>query len=86
MAKVDVNGPSAHPVYAYLKAKTSTPRIPWNFGVYFVVDADGVATAHPGAHPSELRPIVDAAVLRAGSGESSSSSEDAASSEEDEEL
>ena len=29
--KVDVNGPSTHPVYKFLKAETNTSKVPWNY-------------------------------------------------------
>jgi glutathione peroxidase len=42
-AKVDVNGPTAHPLYRYLKAQRrgtlGTPAVKWNF-TKFLVDRD----------------------------------------------
>ena len=47
MRKIDVNGPSAHPLYAYLKkAKPGllgTQSVKWNF-TKFLVDRNGVVT------------------------------------------
>lgn len=43
MAKCEVNGPSAHPVFKYLKSKTSGlfgSRIKWNF-TKFLIDKNG---------------------------------------------
>lgn len=44
-AKIDVNGPGTHPLYAYLKAEQpgflGSQAIKWNF-TKFLVDADGV--------------------------------------------
>tara|TARA_B100000579_G_C22054024_1_gene498369 strand:- start:39 stop:305 length:267 start_codon:yes stop_codon:yes gene_type:complete len=45
MAKVDVNGAGAHPLFAWLKDNTSTgfpplKDIPWNFGK-FLIDREG---------------------------------------------
>ncbi|KAK9839482.1 hypothetical protein WJX81_004921 [Elliptochloris bilobata] len=31
MDKLDVNGPTTHPVYAFLKAETHTNKVPWNY-------------------------------------------------------
>ncbi|MFO7940917.1 MAG: glutathione peroxidase [Bacteroidales bacterium] len=42
-AKVDVNGPDAHPIFQYLKDKlggTFGKRVKWNF-TKFLIDADG---------------------------------------------
>lgn len=44
-ARIDVNGPSTHPLYAYLKAQQpgflGSQTIKWNF-TKFLVDGDGV--------------------------------------------
>ena len=42
-AKIEVNGPDAHPLYKYLRAQKKTilgDNIPWNF-TKFLVDQDG---------------------------------------------
>merc|ERR1711924_451469 len=48
MAKVDVNGAGAHPLFTWLKDNTSTgfpplKDIPWNFGK-FLIDREGTVT------------------------------------------
>ena len=62
-AKINVNGPKAHPLYRYLtKAKRGilgTPSIKWNF-TKFLVDRNGkpVARYAPQAKPEDLeKPI-----------------------------
>lgn len=52
--KVDVNGPNTHPVFRYLKKATQTRNIPWNFGVYFLINKHGNIRAFPGVHPYQL--------------------------------
>lgn len=39
-SKVDVNGPSAHPVWKFLKSQLNSGEIGWNF-FKFVVGRDG---------------------------------------------
>jgi glutathione peroxidase len=51
LAKIDVNGPSAHPLYAYLKKEQKgllgTEGIKWNF-TKFLIGRDGeVVDASP---------------------------------------
>ena len=58
MDKIDVNGPGTHDVYRYLKAKTGTGSIGWNFGTYYVVDAAGDAEAYHGVTPMQLDGIL----------------------------
>ena len=47
-AKVDVNGPTAHPLYAFLTAEPTKPegpgKVSWNFGK-FLVGKDGAVIA-----------------------------------------
>lgn len=46
-AKIDVNGPGAHPVYRYLKAGSpdkTGEELPWNF-TKFLVGRDGTVLA-----------------------------------------
>ncbi len=63
-AKVDVNGPSAHPLYAYLKrAKPGllgTQGIKWNF-TKFLVDKKGrvVGRFAPAARPEDLQSAIE---------------------------
>ena len=54
MDKIDVNGPNANIVYKYLKVKTGSGNISWNFATYFVVDPDGGVTAHSGVEPMDI--------------------------------
>jgi glutathione peroxidase len=58
MAKIDVNGDSAHPLYAYLTEEHGGP-IQWNF-TKFLVDRDGtvVERFEPGETPEEITPVV----------------------------
>ena len=57
--KIEVNGPDAHPLFAWLKSEKSgilgTESIKWNF-TKFLVDRDGkVVSRHaPGAKPEDL--------------------------------
>ena len=58
MEKVDVNGPKTHEVFKFLKAKTNVKTIPWNFGVYFLINKNGDVSAHTGVNPSQLRDTI----------------------------
>ena len=58
MAKIDVNGPSAHLVYKYLKHHADVAAIGWNFATYFVVDPQGQVSAFHGVEPMELLPLI----------------------------
>ncbi len=62
-AKIDVNGPNAHPLYDFLKREKPglflTEAIKWNF-TKFLVDRDGqvVGRYAPGVKPEDLeKPI-----------------------------
>jgi glutathione peroxidase len=65
MRKIDVNGPKAHPLYAYLKkAKKGvlgTEGIKWNF-TKFLVDRHGQVTARyaPNVEPKALESAIEA--------------------------
>jgi glutathione peroxidase len=65
MAKIDVNGPSAHPLYVYLKKQQKgvlgTEGVKWNF-TKFLVDRDGnvVERFAPTTKPEELQAAVEA--------------------------
>jgi glutathione peroxidase len=65
MRKIDVNGPKAHPLYAYLKkAKTGflgTQSIKWNF-TKFLVDRSGQVTGRfaPNVEPRALEGAIEA--------------------------
>jgi glutathione peroxidase len=56
--KVDVNGPSAHPLYRRLKMAANVSAIEWNFGK-FLVDRHGVPQRYF-RHDAPFPPIVDA--------------------------
>jgi len=66
-SKIDVNGPKAHPLYAYLKGEKAgilgTKSIKWNF-TKFLVDRDGrvVNRFAPTTKPEDIQNAV-AAVL-----------------------
>jgi len=63
-AKIDVNGPDAHPLYKFLKSERSgilgTEGIKWNF-TKFLVDREGnvVGRFAPSVTPAELAPAVE---------------------------
>jgi len=58
MDKIDVNGPTAHPVYKFLK-KTAGPRtIAWNFATYFVISPSGYVASFSGIEPLDLIPHI----------------------------
>ncbi len=65
LAKIDVNGPTAHPLYAYLKKQQKgvlgTEGIKWNF-TKFLVDRNGqvVERFAPTTKPEELTAAVEA--------------------------
>jgi glutathione peroxidase len=64
-AKIDVNGPDAHPLFQHLKAQArgilGSEAIKWNF-TKFLVDRTGAVTARyaPSTKPSELEPAIKA--------------------------
>jgi glutathione peroxidase len=65
LAKIDVNGPQAHPLYAYLKHEQKgllgTEGIKWNF-TKFLVGRDGkvVERFAPTTKPEDLKVAVEA--------------------------
>jgi glutathione peroxidase len=65
MRKIDVNGPKAHPLYAYLKKTQKgvlgTEAIKWNF-TKFLVDRSGRVTGRfpPTAEPQALEGAIEA--------------------------
>ncbi|HEV2531645.1 glutathione peroxidase [Phenylobacterium sp.] len=65
MRKIDVNGPQAHPLYAYLKKARKgvlgTEAIKWNF-TKFLVDRTGEVTGRfpPTAEPQALEGAIEA--------------------------
>ncbi len=64
-AKIDVNGPSAHPLYEYLKSEAKglmgSKSIKWNF-TKFLVDRDGnvVKRFGPQDTPEKIRSEIEA--------------------------
>ncbi len=63
-AKIDVNGPSAHPLYDYLKREKSGllgASIKWNFTKFLVDRAGKVVARHaPTARPEGLKKDIEA--------------------------
>jgi glutathione peroxidase len=63
-AKIDVNGPNAHPLFAFLKAEEpgvlGTEAIKWNF-TKFLVDRNGAVVARfaPTTTPRELESDIE---------------------------
>jgi len=57
MDKIDVNGPTAHIVYKYLKKMAGPSRIEWNFATYYVISPDGYVQSFNGVLPSKLKDI-----------------------------
>lgn len=63
-AKVDVNGPNAHPVFQFLKSRLGDvlgSSIKWNW-TKFLVDRDGTPQRRfsPPTNPLSLRPAIEA--------------------------
>lgn len=71
-AKIDVNGPHAHPLYAYLKAAApgllGSRAVKWNF-TKFLIDRTGrcVARHAPATDPARLWPAVEGLLGATGS-------------------
>ncbi len=67
MSKIDVNGPAAHPLYAWLKHEKKgllgTEGIKWNF-TKFLIGRDGevVARFAPADKPESLAAAIEAAL------------------------
>ncbi len=65
MAKIDVNGPKAHPLYAWLKSEKKgvlgTQGIKWNF-TKFLIDREGRVAGRfaPTATPQSLEAAIEA--------------------------
>lgn len=66
-AKIDVNGPGAHPLYKFLKKQkrgmlgvVGVSRIQWNF-TKFLADRSGKAVARysPSTQPNALMPVIE---------------------------
>ena len=67
MAKVQVNGPQAHPLWQWLRQQapgmSTDGAIAWNFAK-FLIGRDGrvLQRFEPGDKPASLRPAIDAAL------------------------
>jgi len=67
-AKIEVNGPNAHPLYEYLKKEArgflGSTRIKWNF-TKFLVDRQGTVRARyaPTKKPEEIVKDIEAALV-----------------------
>ena len=61
MEKIFVEGAATAPVYKFLKEKTSTPQIRWNFDRYFIVSKHGDVTAY-NVSPIQLDKIIGEAL------------------------
>ena len=67
MAKIDVNGPKAHPLYAWLKGEKKgilgTEGIKWNF-TKFLIDREGKVAGRfaPTATPQSLESAIEALI------------------------
>ena len=65
-AKIEVNGPGAHPLYHWLTTEQpgeDGPDIEWNFAK-FLIDRDGklIKRFHPKVTPEELAPEIESAL------------------------
>lgn len=54
--QINVNGPSAHPLYKYLKRKTGSLEIRWNFNKILVVNGIPVRRYSADVDPSDMVP------------------------------
>ncbi len=68
MAKVDVNGADAHPVFAYLRRKAPgllSDRVKWNF-TKFLVSRDGVSVRRfaPAKEPAAIERYIEEELAR----------------------
>jgi glutathione peroxidase len=67
MAKVEVNGPQAHPLWKWMRAQAPGPAadgaIQWNF-TKFLIGRDGrvLKRFEPVEKPEALRPVIEAAL------------------------
>jgi glutathione peroxidase len=67
MAKVQVNGPQAHPFWKWLRQQapgsSTDGAISWNFAK-FLIGRDGrvLQRFEPGDKPAALRPVIEAAL------------------------
>jgi len=61
-AKIEVNGPGAHPVYQFLKDATGGADIEWNFAK-FLVTPDTIQRFTPDTTPESIEGEIAAALL-----------------------
>eukprot|EP00658_Telonema_sp_P-2_P028196 TRINITY_DN21651_c0_g3_i2.p2 TRINITY_DN21651_c0_g3~~TRINITY_DN21651_c0_g3_i2.p2 ORF type:complete len:120 (-),score=32.53 TRINITY_DN21651_c0_g3_i2:317-676(-) len=54
MAKTEVNGPNAHPVYKFLMSASKSHPIAWNFASYFLINPTGKVSRFDGVSPIDL--------------------------------
>ena len=66
--QVNINGPSAHPLYRYLKKKIDRNEIGWDFVKFLVVDGEPVGKYHPNVKPKTIQEDLEN-LLTQGSGE-----------------
>lgn len=64
-AKIEVNGPGAHPLFQHLKAEApgilGSEAIKWNFTKFLVDKTGGVKERYaPATKPSNLEPVINA--------------------------
>lgn len=65
MEKVEVNGPSTHPVYSFLKGATpNSSDIKWNFASYWLISSAGAVQRLEGGRysPASFLESVEAAL------------------------
>jgi glutathione peroxidase len=68
MAKIDVNGPAAHPLYAWLRAGTGDKDVKWNFEKFLIAPDGQIAgrySSRVAPDDAELRKAIDAALTTA---------------------
>jgi glutathione peroxidase len=49
-----VNGPTSHPLFTYLKKKTGSTEIGWNFFKFLVVDGEPIKRYQASVKPKEI--------------------------------
>ena len=59
-AKVEVNGPGAHPLYQWLKAQSGGADIGWNFAKFLIDRSGALVSRHaPTDTPESLAPAIE---------------------------
>lgn len=72
-AKIDVNGPAAHPLYVKLKKEASNKTllsmlgddIKWNFGKFLISNGKTITRYEPTTSPKAILPDIERAINRA---------------------